>query len=149
MDSSNINWTLAIASLLVGIGIGALGYHLLNSGARQLQTLRQRLAERDRELSALKENLGDHFSEVTQLVENLQRESEALARRLEEDAATLTGNTQRLGSPSPAPAAALEAAEDVSLPPPRDYADGTGGTLSEDFGLKSDESAALPQPPRY
>jgi hypothetical protein len=32
---------------------------------------------------------------------------------------------------------------------PRDYADGTGGTLSEDFGLKDDEDAKAPQPPRY
>lgn len=147
MDESNINWVLAIASLLAGIGIGALGYHLLNAGASHLQTLRQRLAERDRELTALKDGIGDHFTEVTALVENLQRDSEALAQRLEEGTATL-GNRVPAQRGLEVALAAEEKAANEEYAAPRDYADGSGGTLSEDFGLKSNESNA-PQPPRY
>lgn len=44
VEQGNINWVLAIACLLAGVGIGALGYHLLNGGARTAQKLRQRLA---------------------------------------------------------------------------------------------------------
>ena len=146
MDVSNINWVLAVASLLAGIGIGALGYHLLNAGAGHLQKLRQRLAERDRELSALKDGVDDHFTAITGLVESLQRDSDALARRLEEGAATLGGHGRAPRSLEVALATEEQAAnEEYAVP--RDYADGTGGTLSEDFGLKNDEAG--PQPPRY
>ncbi|PXX99556.1 YhcB family protein [Halomonas sp. LBP4] len=147
MDESNINWVLAIASLLAGTGIGALGYHLLNAGAAHLQKLRQRLAERDRELAALKDGVDDHFATINGLVESLQRDSDTLARRLEEDAATLAGHDRARRSLEVTFAAEEQAANE-EYAAPRDYADGTGGTLSEDFGLKSGETGA-PQPPRY
>ncbi|MFO7648981.1 MULTISPECIES: YhcB family protein [Halomonas] len=147
MDDSNINWILAIACLLAGIGIGALGYHLLNASAAGQQRLRQRLAERDRELAALKEGLGDHFGEMSTLVDSLQRDSEALARRLAQDSEALGGKPRARGLEVTTAPAANDTEE--ALPTPRDYADGTGGTLSEDFGLKNDEEARAPQPPRY
>ncbi|MBE0488890.1 MAG: DUF1043 family protein [Halomonas sp.] len=149
MDASKINWFLAIACLLAGIGLGALGYYLLNSSASSLQKLRQRLAERDRELAALRDGMDDHLGDVSRLVAALQRDSEALASRLSQDA-------RRLGAKGTPPAALVGIAseaptEGVSEAPamPRDYADGTGGTLSEDFGLKDDEDSKAPQPPRY
>ncbi|MFY0992385.1 YhcB family protein [Halomonas sp. C05BenzN] len=147
MDESNINWVLAIASLLAGIGIGALGYHLLNASAGNLQKLRQRLAERDRELAALKDGVDDHFAAITGLVENLRREGDALAQRLEHDAQALGGHSPgRTGLELPLQVG--ENAANETYAAPRDYADGTGGTLAEDFGLKSEEGGA-PQPPRY
>ncbi|QTF94034.1 DUF1043 family protein [Halomonas sp. BM-2019] len=149
MEASKINWILAIACLFAGIGLGALGYHLLNSSAASLQKLRKRLAERDRELAALREGVDEHLDEVSRLVAALQRDGEALASHLAQDARRLGGKgAPRAGlEPAAAPVTAPEA--DEALPTPRDYADGTGGTLSEDFGLKSDENTRAPQPPRY
>lgn len=150
MEYGNINWILAIVCLVAGGGLGALGYHLAGGGASQRQQLRQRLAERDRELTQLREHVTEHFAQVGTLVGRLQHEARALEHRLAEDAATL-------GEVAPAvprslaltPAASPETAE-TPVPEPRDYADGSGGTLSEDYGLKPNgESATEPQPPRY
>ncbi|MDR5891603.1 MULTISPECIES: YhcB family protein [Halomonas] len=150
MDASKINWILAIACLLAGIGLGALGYHLLNASAASLQKLRQRLAERDRELEALRSGVNDHLGEVSRLVAALQRDGEALASRLEQDARRLGGKgAPRAGLEAAAAPETLADADPDAPAMPRDYADGTGGTLSEDFGLKDDEDAKAPQPPRY
>ncbi|WP_163560896.1 DUF1043 family protein [Halomonas sp. NO4] len=144
MEYGNINWILAIACLLAGSGLGALGYHLAGSGAGHRQQLRQRLAERERELGQLRDRLDDHFTEIGTLIGRLQHESRALEQRLAEDAATFD-----VKGPSERPGLAVET-EEAPLPTPRDYADGRGGTLSEDFGLKpSNDGTAQPQPPRY
>ncbi|WP_299230508.1 DUF1043 family protein [uncultured Halomonas sp.] len=141
MDESNINWILAIACLLAGIGLGALGYHLLNSGADGMQRLRQRLAERDRELSALRDGMDEHFDEVGRLTETLRQNGEALATRLAADADTLGARSRPArGLAMDEAATAADEGSDNSPPAPRDYADGSGGTLSEDFGLKEADS---------
>lgn len=144
MDETNISWALAAACLLAGIGIGALGYHLLNASAGHTQRLRQRLAERERALAELKDGLGDSLERIGQLAESLRRESQ----HLEEEAATASTT---LGAPSlrrQAMDAATPAEGEAEPSMPRDYADGNRGTLSEDFGLKQGEEGA-PQPPRY
>lgn len=149
MDESNINWILAVACLLAGIGLGALGYHLLNAGTDGRQRLRQRLAERDRELSALRDGLDEHFDEVGRLTDTLRHSGEALAARLAADAAALGGHTpSRRGLAVDAAAPSSDEADGEAVPTPRDYADGSGGTLSEDFGLKESESQE-PETPRY
>ncbi|MCA1769835.1 MAG: YhcB family protein [Halomonas sp.] len=148
MDASKITWILAIACLLAGIGLGALGYHLLNTSAASLQKLRQRLAERDRELAALRNAMDDHLDDVSRLVAALQRNGEALASRMAQDAHSLGGKgepTARLG----VFASGTPKERDGEAPTmPRDYANDSGGTLSEEFGLK-DEDAMAPQPPRF
>jgi uncharacterized membrane-anchored protein YhcB (DUF1043 family) len=147
VDESKINWMLAIASLLAGIGIGALGHHLLNAGARRTQKLRRLLAERERELASLKSGVDDHFSELAGLAESLQRDSDTLMQHLEKGAERLNSlphQTPGLAAPT---ADIEEATASPQLKAPRDYADGSGGTLSEEFGLKEDKE--LPQPPRY
>lgn len=149
MDASKINWILAIACLLAGIGLGALGYHLLNASAASLQKLRQRLAERDRELTALREGMDDHLGEVSRLVATLQRDGEALAERLAQDASRLGSRGTSHADLASTASSAPETADGEEPAMPRDYADGNGGTLSEDFGLKDDEDAKAPQPPRY
>ncbi|MDX1464983.1 MAG: DUF1043 family protein [Halomonas sp.] len=144
MDETNISWALAAACLLAGIGIGALGYHLLNASAGHTQRLRQRLAERERALAELKDGLGDSLERIGQLAESLRRESQ----HLEEEAVTASTT---LGAPSlrrQAMDAATPAEGEAEPSMPRDYADGNRGTLSEDFGLKQGEEGA-PQPPRY
>lgn len=149
MDASKINWILAIACLLAGIGLGALGYHLLNASAASLQKLRQRLAERDRELAALREGMDDHLGEISRLVATLQRDGEVLAERLAQDASRLGSRRSSHAGLENTASSAPETVDGEEPAMPRDYADGTGGTLSEDFGLKDDEEAKAPQPPRY
>nr|WP_284047825.1 DUF1043 family protein [Halomonas gemina] len=141
---------MAIACLLAGIGIGALGYHLLNASAGNTQRLRQRLAERERELAELKDGMGDSLERIARLAESLHRESRGLEQEAEEARDRLGARSLRRQaldavSPTPAPATATATTEPAM---PRDYADGNRGTLAEDFGLKNDV-ASTPQPPRH
>ncbi|MBS9402074.1 DUF1043 family protein [Halomonas sp. TRM85114] len=148
MDESNINWALTIAVLLAGIGIGAMSHHLLNARAGQVRTLRRKIAERDRELSVLKSGVDTHFTELTELAENLRRDSETLMQRLEKGTETLNSLPHRTSALSVPPAEVeRDTTNERPATTPRDYADGNGGTLSEDFGLKSRDVAL--QPPRY
>ncbi len=149
MDASKINWILAIGCLLAGVGLGALGYHLFNSSTTGLQKMRQRLAERDRELAALRTGMDDHLNEVSRLVADLQRDSEALASRLAQDARSLGGKNDPVSNMEIATGQMSPEGGSEEPAMPRDYAKGSGGTLSEDFGLKNDEDAKAPQPPRY
>ncbi|MFO8045138.1 MAG: DUF1043 family protein [Halomonas sp.] len=149
MDASKITWMLAIACLFAGIGLGALGYHLLNASADGLQKLRQRLAERDRELTALRNDMDDHLDEVSRLVAALQRDSEALASRMAQDVRRLGGNGAPPTSLEVSVSGTPTESNGVEPAMPRDYANDSRGTLSEAFGLKDDDSAKAPQPPRY
>lgn len=149
MYDSNIDWILAIVSALAGIGIGALGYHLLNANVARNQKTRQRLAETELELSQVKDGLNDHFARAADLITGLQRQSQELEKQLALAAERLCDNAplkQHLGDKEP------NHADEASLSAPRDYADGNRGTLAEDFGLRRDEAAdssEASQPPRY
>ncbi|WP_181869933.1 ZapG family protein [Halomonas sp. DQ26W] len=149
MEYGNINWLVAIVSLLAGLGLGGLGYHLFGASAARFQRQRQQLAERERELSEIKEGLGEHFSQVGMMVTNIQREIRTLEHRITEDASTLnceTPTTRRLDAVEQK----VLDPQTEDIPAPRDYADGTRGTLSEDFGLKGDsDNQNSPPPPRY
>ncbi|HSH48996.1 MAG TPA: DUF1043 family protein [Halomonas sp.] len=143
MEESNINVVLIIASLLAGTGIGALGYHLLGSGARQVQQLRQRLAEKERQLSEVRIGLGDHIERLAAKAQALSRDSEALLRDVNH-AGTSLGVESRPGLD----VSAAPISDDTGLAMPRDYAAGNSGTLSEDFGLKGDAKKAAAAPDR-
>ncbi|WP_168709215.1 YhcB family protein [Halomonas borealis] len=136
MELSNINWMLGAACLLAGIGLGVLGYHLMNAGARNAQALRQRLAERDRQLAELRAGVDEHFERLGQVTRTLNAEVDEATTRLNAEA------------PRRPDLGAADDADDSHVAMPRDYADGNRGTLSEDFGLKSND-ADTPQPPRY
>lgn len=148
VEESNINVVLVIACLLAGSGIGALGYHLLGSGARQIQQLRQRLAEKERQLSEVRTGLGDHAERLTGMAQALSRDSEALLREVSH-ARTSLGAQDRPGLD----VGAAATADDAEPSTPRDYAAGNSGTLSEDFGLKheprDDGDSTSQPPPRY
>ena len=146
VEYGNINWILAIVTLLAGVGIGVAGYRLFSGGASQLLELRQRLADRERELTETQRHMGDHFAAVGVMVSNLQREARALEQRLSEDAADLGQAPPTRGTDIDSLPTSTAQGDDI--PAPRDYADGTRGTLSEDFGLKGEDDEA-PQPPRY
>ncbi|GKW48398.1 Z-ring associated ZapG family protein [Halomonas sp. NCCP-2165] len=154
MYESNIDWILAIASGLAGIGIGALGYHLLNANVARNQKVRQRLAESELELTQVKDSLNDHFARASDLLQGIQRQSQELQQQLAQSAERFCDDDQlkrRLkGSDEN-----VETGDDAEgTAPPRDYADGTHGTLSEDFGLRrapeeAETASATAQPPRY
>lgn len=150
----NINWILVIASLLIGIGIGALGYHLLNANVGRNQKVRQRLAETELELSQVRETLNDHFLNVINLVKGIQHQSQELEQRVAQDVERLSDDPQlkqRLIDQDDA-TADNSASEDTAetLETPRDYAEGDRGTLSEDFGLhQQDATEQQKQPARY
>ncbi len=153
MDETNINGVLAIACLLAGIGIGVLGYHLLNASAGTVQRLRQQLAERERALSELKDGMGDSLERVARLAESLQHETRELEREAVEASRRLGDRSlRRQAIEAVTPAPAMTGQEPAR---PRDYADGNRGTLAEDFGLKDDDAAmkdndaAMAQPPRF
>lgn len=154
VEYDNVNWIVAIVSLLAGLGIGAIGYHLLNSSTQQTQALRRQVTERERELDTLRTGLNEHFSQVGMMVNNIQREMRTLEHRLTEDASTLECDAsiggQTAGHQLAAAGQPALAGTEADIPTPRDYADGTGGTLSEDFGLKpATGQESLTQPPRY
>nr|WP_299379497.1 DUF1043 family protein [uncultured Halomonas sp.] len=156
MYEGNINWILAIASALAGIGIGALGYHLLNANVARNQKVRQRLAETELELSQVRDTLNDHFINVLGLVKGIQRQSLELEQQVALGAERLSDDPrlkQQLAGKTEADSAdATPEDSSETLETPRDYADGGRGTLSEDFGLqqpKADEADQQAQPARY
>nr|WP_267956301.1 DUF1043 family protein [Halomonas sp. MCCC 1A17488] len=135
--------------MLAGLGIGVIGHRMLGASATQQQKLRRQVAERERELSVMREGMNEHFTQVGMMVGNIQREMRTLEHRLTEDASTLHCEPRHDRQLKAADQPALTGSED-DIPAPRDYADGSGGTLSEDFGLKSSgEKSETPQPPRY
>ncbi|KAA0020872.1 DUF1043 family protein [Salinicola corii] len=150
MNESNIDWILAIACFLAGIGIGALCYHLLNANVARNQKVRQRLAETELELNQVKDALNDHFAKVADLASSIQRQSHDLEQHLIQGADKLVDDLKlkrRLHG-------SQDENEEVDLPQvPRDYADGTGGTLAEDYGVRqrrtAEQQESAPQPPRY
>ncbi|WP_048308346.1 YhcB family protein [Halomonas sp. PR-M31] len=154
MYEGNINWILVIASVLAGIGIGALGYHLLNANVARNQKVRQRLAERELELSQVKETLNEHFINVTNLVKGIQRQSLELEEQVALGAERLSDDPrfkQQLVDQTDADSIDTKPDDGAdTLETPRDYADGNRGTLSEDFGLhQPNEADQQVQPARY
>lgn len=148
MYQGNIDWILAIASFLAGIGVGALGYHLLNANVARNQKTRQRLAETELELNQMKGSLNDHFARAADLVTSIQRQSHELEQQLAQGAERLCDDQQlkrRLAGQ-----ADTTTDDEASPATPRDYADGGRGTLSEDFGLQPKHEATSPETPvRY
>ncbi len=153
VNESNIDWILAIACFLAGIGIGALGYHLLNANVARNQKVRQRLAEAELELSQVKDALNDHFAKATDLVNNIQRQSHELEQQLSQGADRLVDDLQLKRRLHPRQEGETPEEEDATPPQmPRDYAEGTKGTLSEDYGLEPRRQRATEEetpPPRY
>ncbi len=151
MDASS-PLTIAIIGFIVGLIVGLGCYRLFSKSQREAASMRQKLLEREHQIAEMKSSVGSHLTGIYQRLSNIRDEANQLELQLKEDAAEwdirdaaiqpsldLSGineTTQQAQDDSAAPAT------------PRDYADGKGGTLSEDFGLKSNE-AATPQPPRY
>ncbi|GAB3340298.1 MULTISPECIES: YhcB family protein [Chromohalobacter] len=152
MNESNIDWILAIACFLAGIGIGALGYHLLNANVARNQKVRQRLAEAELELSQVKDALNDHFAKASELVTSIQRQSHELEQQLSQGADRLVDDLQLKRRLHPRQEGETQEEDADSPQMPRDYAEGTQGTLSENYGLQPRKQRVTEEettPPRY
>ncbi|GAB2715445.1 ZapG family protein [Halomonas garicola] len=157
MEESGLQLTFALIGIFIGIAIGALGYRLLSKSQRQVSNIKLRLLESERQVAELKADMSRHLVDTHRQIYDARAALEQLEQRLKQEAGAwaiasdaLTGNED-----SSLKTAAQEPLADEANAseghPPRDYADGQNGTLSEDFGLKAtdDEAAQAPQPPRY
>lgn len=152
MDPSS-SLTFAIIGLVVGFIAGMGCYRLFSKSQRHAAAMRQKLLEREHQIAEMKSSVGTHLSGIYQRLGNIRDEANQLEQQLKEDAAewnirdaaiqpSLDFNGLHSAKTSPS-------TDQTPAPTiPRDYADGKGGTLSEDFGLKGNQ-AAPPQPPRY
>ena len=115
--------------------------------------MRQKLLEREHQIAEMKNSVGSHLTGIYQRLSNIRDEANQLELQLKEDAAEWdirdASIQQNLDLSGIASKSGQQTQSDTTLPAtPRDYADGKGGTLSEDFGLKNHQ-ATPPQPPRY
>jgi len=145
--------TIAIIGFIVGVIVGLGGYRLFSKSQREAASMRQKLLEREHQIAEMKSSVGSHLTGIYQRLSNIRDEANQLELQLKEDAAEWDIRDAAIQPSLDLSGISSEADQksqnDIAAPTtPRDYADGKGGTLSEDFGLKGNE-AATPQPPRY
>ncbi|WP_106478392.1 YhcB family protein [Phytohalomonas tamaricis] len=148
MNESNIDWILALACLLAGIGIGAIGYHLLNANVARNQKVRQKLAETELELNQVRDSLNNHFAQAAELISNIQRQSQELQQQIMLGADKLSDDVQlkrRLHQQGGEEL--VDDENESSLYAPRDYAEGTD--MSDDYVIAPKHEQDSTQPPRY
>ncbi|WP_447529033.1 YhcB family protein [Vreelandella sp. TE19] len=148
----------ALIGLAVGFLIGLLCYRLANKGERHRASLKQTLLEREHQIAELKKAMGSHVSDVRQCLEAIRSQADDIEDKLDAGAEQWelsknpdTAFTQPRKTPALGTSTTPKAPEAESPATPRDYADGKGGTLSEEYGLKDTKAkeAAVDQPPRY
>ncbi|MCP1313319.1 MULTISPECIES: DUF1043 family protein [unclassified Halomonas] len=151
---ANSPFIYALVGLVVGFLIGLACYRLMSRGERHRASLKQTLLEREHQIAELKKAMGGHFGNVRDCLNGIRRQADELERQMQKDA----GQWQLAHRPTPAQDDAPKAGTPHATPGasdspamPRDYADGKGGTLSEDFGLKNNAAnkSDVAQPPRY
>ena len=156
MNFADTHWVLLITAFILGAGLGALAYHLMNANVAHSIRIRHQLTEKELEVSQLREGLNDHFSRTADGLTALSKQLKDMEEQIRKDADHLCDDDaviKRLTNQSEATQEQLEASTKDKKPkgastavePPRDYAsDATGGTLSEDYGLKPE----VFEPPR-
>lgn len=158
MEEASLQLTFAFIGIIIGVVIGAFSYRVLSKSQRQVSNIRLQLLESERQVAELKADMSSHLVDTHRQVRETRAALDQLEQRLKQEASQWAagGNTLIAHETDPLQTAAQEPLADESGAsehhPPRDYADGQGGTLSEDFGLKAtadDEEAQAPQPPRY
>lgn len=143
----------AVIGFIIGLIVGSVVYRLLSKSQREAASMRQKLLEREHQIAEMKSSVGNHLTGIYQRLNNIRDEASQLELQLKEDAAEW--NIRDAAIQPSLDLSGIDSTQehqttaDASTPAmPRDYADGKNGTLSEDFGLKSNETAT-PQPPRY
>lgn len=151
MTFAAIQWIYVITAFLIGGGLGALAYHLMNASVAQNIKIRHQLTERELELNQLRDNLNDHFARTADGLNTMSRQLKDMESQLRNDAGQLCSDetlVKRLTDHSADDKTGTNqktSKADSLVEPPRDYASDRGrGTLSEDFGLKPE----IFEPPR-
>ncbi|SFX02549.1 YhcB family protein [Marinospirillum alkaliphilum] len=150
MTFADIQWVYVITAFLIGAGLGALAYHLMNSSVANSIRIRHQLTERELELNQLKESLNDHFARTADGLSSMSKQLKDMEDQLLNDAGRLCsdeGVIKKLTNTNEKTSKTQSATttEESLVEPPRDYAsDKARGTLSEDFGLKPE----VFEPPR-
>ena len=155
MNFADTQWVLVITAFILGAGLGALAYHLMNANVAHGIKIRHQLTERELEVNQLREGLNDHFSRTADGLAAMSKHLKDMEEQVRQDAGHLCddeGVIKRLTSKpeeSPAPAETPEPETKIKaqVQPPRDYASGSEqvrGTLAEDYGLKPE----VFEPPR-
>lgn len=158
MEEASLQLTFAFIGIIIGVVIGAFSYRVLSKGQRQVSNIQLRLLESERQVAELKADMSSHLLDTHRQVHGARAALDQLEQRLKQEAgawaiasdALTAHETNSLKTAAQEPLAGeADASEDH---PPRDYADGQNGTLSEDFGLREAagaEAAQAPEPPRY
>ncbi|MDN6297152.1 MAG: YhcB family protein [Halomonas sp.] len=157
MEEASLQLTFAFIGIIIGIIIGAFSYRVLSKGQRHVSNMQLRLLESERQVAELKADMSSHLSDTHRQVSDVRTTLDQLDQHLRQQAGQWgSRNTLFDHAASPLQTASQEPlageADAAKDHPPRDYADGQNGTLSEDFGLKAEadeEAAQAPQPPRY
>lgn len=157
MNFADTQWILIITAFILGAGLGALAYHLMNASVANSIRIRHQLTEKELEVNQLREGLNDHFARTADGLAALSKQLNDMEQQVRKDASHLCddeGVIKRLNQDSKkvtdksVEVSAQQETKTASKPavePPRDYADGSDrGTLSEDYGLKPE----IFEPPR-
>lgn len=154
MEEASLQLTFAFIGIIIGVIIGAFSYRVLSKSQRHVSNMQLRLLESERQVAELKADMNSHLSDTHRQVSDVRTTLDRLDRNLRQQAGHW-GDHDRLADHETSQqlqTAAHEPLADDSTPdndPPRDYADGQSGTLSEDFGLKDTADEQASQPPRY
>lgn len=140
-------WMIVLIAFLLGGGAGALIYHLLNSSVARNLKVRQKLTETELQLTQTREGVNDHFARTADGLSILARQIEELEQSLQQDASRLCDDDTVLKRLEHRRATHDDnvAPSTNYYEPPKDYSEGTSGTLSEDFGFSHQD---VKEPPR-
>jgi len=156
VNFADTQWVLVITAFVLGAGLGALAYHLMNANVAHGIRIRHQLTERELEVNQLREGLNDHFSRTADGLAAMSRQLKDMEDQIRQDAGHLCddeGVIKRLTNKPETTKSSQEISEQdaeeprTQVEPPRDYASGSEkdrGTLSEDYGLKPE----VFEPPR-
>ncbi len=128
-----------LAGLFVGLSAGALLSRLLKTSKKPIQLLESQLEEAETKLKDYQHEVSEHFEEASALINNLSQSYKEVLEHQARNALKLSNSdiSRQL----------IEAAEgklqitgtridDLPLEPPKDWAPGQRGQLSEGFGLE-------------
>ncbi|WP_017430635.1 ZapG family protein [Vreelandella jeotgali] len=153
MEEASLQLTFAFIGMMIGIVIGAFSYHVLGKSRRRIAGMQLELLDKERQVAELKSDMDSQLTATSRQVHEARSVLEDLEHRLDHQARQRSSGSAEDAPLSTAEQEPLADDSDSSThQPPRDYADGQSGTLSEDFGLKeplTNEAAQAPEPPRY
>lgn len=138
-----MNWMLPVFALLIGVVIGLIIGRLMPSGGSG--NAREKMDEMQGRFENYQGEVVDHFAATAGLVQRMNQSYQDVLNHLSEGASKLSPDDETrqrlmtsLSQPSSAPARLSKPASSGDEPP-RDYAPGSGGTLSEEYSASREK----------